>query len=629
MAAFSYFAYCQIRHIVYVNIARMLAEKKKGIKNMSKANLESYHWETVNDVDFFTNGVVCTDINIKDTVKQLCFQHMVIDIDRDNKKVFPSVEEICISPEVVNICIPNRMFPNVKNVKSNSKVFKSGKYLVVKSTLRLLNAFGQSEDTPLDGSDFISINEYALDGCKSHEFVNLFSGDKFTTYENSFTGSGFMEQPFANGLKAFRTQYETTILDIDENADIVILPEGKIKFHQLKPAKCVKVSDAKSLYYAARLAPEKIILEPGSNTAEPFDNADDFVEALYCIRSLKTIESHIPQYKTVDGVLYNKDMSALLVCPRGKNGNITIPEGVTKIKEFAFANSKIEKVSFPDTLKKIEKHAFYECSRLKSVDFGNGIEEVGGVNVFAFSSIAKLEIPPQVKTIGDGAFYYCNKLKEVKFNEGLQEIGNDAFSRCDLIKNLDFPETLRYIGNRAFHPGLLRTEDIVVNLKSIPCNFIAAFVKEERSPGTICINVHMDNAADVFDFVIPEYMSHYGFLTTDTAFDMLPDKKAAETLNEAYFFAISTTSRSIAAFKAYRKTRDEKIKKEIQENYLLTALSIIAFMNEDDFIDFLKLVEVRYNKRILNRLQKKGWLPSVSYILQNAKETEKEDFTLS
>ena len=167
---------------------------------MSKVNLESYHWETVNDVDFFTNGVTCTDINVKDTVKQLCFQHMVIDIDRDNKKVFPSVEEICISPEVVNICIPNRMFPNVKNVKSNSKVFKSGKYLVVKSTLRLLNAFGQSEDTPLDGSDFISINEYALDGCKSHKFVNLFSGGKFTTYENSFTGSGFMEQPFANGL---------------------------------------------------------------------------------------------------------------------------------------------------------------------------------------------------------------------------------------------------------------------------------------------------------------------------------------------------------------------------------------------------------------------------------------------
>lgn len=78
----------------------MLAEKKKGIKNMSKANLKSYHWETVNDVDFFTNGVVCTDINVKDTVRQLCFQHRVIDIDRDNKKVFTSVEEICINPEV-------------------------------------------------------------------------------------------------------------------------------------------------------------------------------------------------------------------------------------------------------------------------------------------------------------------------------------------------------------------------------------------------------------------------------------------------------------------------------------------------------------------------------------------------
>lgn len=618
---------------------------------MSKANLKNYRWETVDDVDFFTNGVVCTDINIKDTVKQLCFQHMVIDIDRDNKKVFPNIEEIYISPKVVNICIPNKMFPNVKNVKSDSKVFNGGKYLVVKSTLRLLNAFGQSEDTPLDGSNFLSINEYALDGCKSHEFVNLFPGGKFTTYENSFTGSGFMEQSFVNGLKAFKTHYGTTILDIDENADTVILPEGKIKFHQLKHTKCVKVSDAKSLYYAARLAPEKLILEPGSSTAEPFDG-DDFLMALYGIRSLKAIESHLPQCKTIDGILYSKDMSALLVCPRGKNESITIPEGVTEIKAFAFANSEIEEVSFPDSLKKIEKHAFYECSRLKevsfpdslkkieklafyecsrlkSVDFGNGIDEIDGAMAFAYCSITKLEIPSQIKTIGDGAFYNCDKLKEVKFNEGLQKVGNDAFFGCDLIKNLDFPETLSDIGNHAFHPGIIRTEDITVNLKSMPRNFIAAFVKAENFSGTICINVHVDNAADVFDFVIPEYMSHHGFLTTATAFDMLPDKKAVETLNEAYIFAISTTSRSITAFKVYKKTKDEKIKKAIQENYLLTALSIIAFMTEDDFMDFLKLVEVKYNKRILNGLLKKGWLPSISYILQNTKETEKEDFALS
>ena len=374
--------------------------------------------------------------------------------------------------------------------------------------------------------------------------------------------------------------------------------------------------------------------------------------ALYCIRSLKAIESHLPQCKTIDGILYSKDMSALLVCPRGKNESITIPEGVTEIKAFAFANSEIEEVSFPDSLKKIEKHAFYECSRLKevsfpdslkkieklafyecsrlkSVDFGNGIDEIDGAMAFAYCSITKLEIPSQIKTIGDGAFYNCDKLKEVKFNEGLQKVGNDAFFGCDLIKNLDFPETLSDIGNHAFHPGIIRTEDITVNLKSMPRNFIAAFVKAENFSGTICINVHVDNAADVFDFVIPEYMSHHGFLTTATAFDMLPDKKAVETLNEAYLFAQSTTIRSIAAFKAYRKTRDKKIRKEIQKNYLLTALSIITFTNEDDFMDFLKLVEVRYNKRILNGLQKKGWLPSVSYILQNIKETEKEDFALS
>lgn len=101
----------------------------------------------------------------------------------------------------------------------------------------------------------------------------------------------------------------------------------------------------------------------------------------------------------------------------------------------------------------------------------------------------------------------------------------------------------------------------MVTLKSIPSNFIAAFVKAEKSSGTICINVHVDNASDMFDFVIPEYMSHHGFLTTAAAFDMLPGKKAVEILNEAYIFAISTTSRSITAFKVYKKNKGRKNKK--------------------------------------------------------------------
>jgi len=580
-------------------------------------------------------GAGVFDMDIAPGIKEVTIKYDLLMLGCE--KSFPDVEKLIIGEDVVSIEILNTLFPNVRWVLSMNYEFETGSYLVYNHVgfKTLLNAFCRGADETIDLGDIDSIDNFAFKGCES---LNIIGGEDIKDWQaieqDAFSESALKNQPFKNGIK----KAGHIIVDIDYTADEIDIPDDRLKkivfssdidFTKIKKLIIHRPETVEQINYQYG-CPDTLVL----NTDLLMHEQDVAGVAHFCtsktyIRSLKTIESHIPQYKTVDGVLYNKDMSALLVCPRGKNGNITISEGVTKIKEFAFANSKVEEVSFPDTLKKIEKHAFYECSRLKSVDFGNGIEEVGGVNVFAFSSIAKLEIPPQVKAIGDGAFYYCNKLKEVKFNEGLQEIGNDAFSRCDLIKNLDFPETLRYIGNRAFHPGLLRTEDIVVNLKSIPCNFIAAFVKEERSPGTICINVHMNNAADVFDFVIPEYMSHYGFLTTDTAFDMLPDKKAAETLNEAYVFAISTTSRSIAAFKAYRKTRDEKIKKEIQENYLLTALSIIAFMNEDDFMDFLKLVEVRYNKRILNRLQKKGWLPSVSYILQNAKETEKEDFTLS
>ena len=629
---------------------------------MSKVNLESYYWETVNDVDFFTNGVTCTDINVRDTVSQLCFQHMVIDIDRDNKKVFPSIEEICISPEVVNICIPNRMFPNVKNVKSNSKVFKSGKYLVVKSTLRLLNAFGQSEDTPLDGSDFISINEYALDGCKSHKFVNLFSGGKFTTYENSFTGSGFMEQPFANGLKAFRTQYETTILDIDENADIVILPEGKIKFHQLKPAKCVKVSDAKSLYYAARLAPEKIILEPGSSTAEPFDNADDFVEKviiedekinyddalLYKLYSqdIEEIESHISRYKTVDGIVYSADMKTLILCPQGKTGEVIIPDGVVRIRKSAFSNSKIKKVIFPDTMQTIGDEAFYACEKLKEIDFGHGITRIGengNQHMFSGCAFKKITFPPQIKEIGISAFSLCRELEEVIFNEGLEVIQKEAFQNCQNLLEINLPASIKKVGMDAFVCNARRDkiQDMNINMTTIPEGLALAIIRPGNIHRTRCINVHIDNQDGIFNFVLPCSISAtasvYGaYSNIVNVFNQMAyrghDKKLwnLKCLETAYLHASYPRYVYVVAYKTYRKTKNKYTKEFLADRQKYVAKAIALEMEEKDFIDFVKLdfINLKYDADIVKCLEKQNWNVALAYILEEGKNNNNDAFVI-
>jgi hypothetical protein len=41
-------------------------------------------------------------------------------------------------------------------------------------------------------------------------------------------------------------------------------------------------------------------------------------------------------YISEDGVLFNKDKTMLIVCPRGKTGSYTIPNSITSIDEGFF-----------------------------------------------------------------------------------------------------------------------------------------------------------------------------------------------------------------------------------------------------------------------------------------------------
>lgn len=69
------------------------------------------------------------------------------------------------------------------------------------------------------------------------------------------------------------------------------------------------------------------------------------------------VDANNPNYCSIDGVLYNKDVTELIVCPRGKVGTCKVPNTVTKIGMYAFAN----------------------CSLLTSVEMTGTVEEIGGL----------------------------------------------------------------------------------------------------------------------------------------------------------------------------------------------------------------------------------------------------------
>ena len=163
-----------------------------------------------------------------------------------------------------------------------------------------------------------------------------------------------------------------------------------------KAKKSVRVPNVNA-FAAMRKFPQKVIIEDENI------RYDDALMYKFSNKYIEELESRVSRYRTVDGILYSADMKTLILCPAGKTGEITIPDGVERIRKQAFFGSKINKVIFPDSLVRLQKEAFYGCENLKEIDFGNGIEQIGGdgsQDIFSGCAFEKLVFPPQVKEIG-------------------------------------------------------------------------------------------------------------------------------------------------------------------------------------------------------------------------------------
>jgi hypothetical protein len=133
--------------------------------------------------------------------------------------------------------------------------------------------------------------------------------------------------------------------------------------------------------------------------------------------SLKRIyvDSGNPAYTVVDGVLYTKDCSELVMWPNPRNA-VVIPDGVTKIRGWALGGgSGMTSVSIPESVTSIGEIAFIGCDGLKSIT-----------------------IPSSVKNIGEHAFERCVELTEVTML-GERPEAKDLFPGCGKLKAIHVP----------------------------------------------------------------------------------------------------------------------------------------------------------------------------------------------
>lgn len=588
-------------------------------------NKNNYEWVTIGDAKFYTNGTICTDIEVMNEAKTISFIFPKFRIDREKcKKVFSDVENLMIGRNVLSIIIPNKMLPNVKNVESKSSNFMTGKYLIEKAGYRLLNAFGQNDGAAIDFTLFNRIENYAFEGCKARNAVGLDKNKMriAMVQDASFVDSGFLDRPFVDGIKCLGP----FIIDIDETADEIVLPKNDVCYCVPKrPRNCVRVPNLNA-FAAMRKLPKKVIIEDENI------NCDDALLYKFRSRDIEELESRAPRYKTIDGIVYSADIKTLILCPAGKTGTVVIPEGVTGIRKSAFSMSKISKVILPDSMIRLQNEAFYGCEYLKEIDFGHGIERIGGngnQHVFSGCSMKKLVFPPQVKEIGINAFFSCGELKEVIFNEGLETIQRGAFRGCPRLTEIHLPASIKKVGPEAFLCEVLREgiQDINVNMSTIPEDFGRAFIHPGNMQTPRCINVHIDNKDGIFDFVLPDCASAVtpGYSEIVSACNLMAGQeydKKIRRLKSAFMYASNSRFKCVDAFKTYKKTKNESAKEYLSDYQKRTAEAIAMELTEKDFVDFLRLdfINLGYDESIVKRLQEQNWNIALAYMLEEGRE---------
>lgn len=133
------------------------------------------------------------------------------------------------------------------------------------------------------------------------------------------------------------------------------------------------------------------------------------------------------------------------------NGKIDLPNSVTSIGAYAFANTACTDFSLPDRVTEIGEGAFESCYNFRTLNLPRDLKKIGNRAFKGCLLSGELDIAYNVMEIGDYAFSGCTSLTKLSLTSSLQRIGAYAFSGCKYLNcELAIPSSVTEIGDGAF-----------------------------------------------------------------------------------------------------------------------------------------------------------------------------------
>lgn len=369
----------------------------------------------------------------------------------ENYPRYPVAKVLHIPASIGKIDIDNDLFPELELVEidaDNMKYSTDGRLIIMNEGMRLINCPVCKEQSMVIPECVRSIGDYAFFGTKYRKI--LFTGKDLKIEPRAFDGSGWL------ALQGDVVVIGNVLYKISEGIDRLVVPEQVKKFYPT--------------LFSWKNCPRELVtpIMPGRADIDSINETGKchyleltsnklsvnmtWLRRWTSLRGVQIAEGH-KRYRTVDGVVYSVKGDVLVWYPGGKpEETFTVPEGVQKIGEFAFANQTcLKRIILPESVRTLGTGAFFNCSHLEQVQLSSGIREIPDAGAYqgkgAFSECPNLKniaLPAKMTYVGSFAFYKSG-LESINLGESLEQIGEYALMAPGL-EWVSLPSTVKRVG---------------------------------------------------------------------------------------------------------------------------------------------------------------------------------------
>ena len=178
------------------------------------------------------------------------------------------------------------------------------------------------------------------------------------------------------------------------------------------------------------------------------------------------VDENNPYMCSIDGVLFNKDVTKLIFYPLGKlDTSYEVPSTVTEIGNYGiYSIMALESITLPDGLVTLGEHALSRNSNLKSLRLPASLENIHYTSFYYGLSMTSIDVDPANETFSsidgvlfnkaqDTLVFYPNGRPDTMYvvPDGVTTIAPYAFYECKAIEGINFGKDVTFIGTYAMN----------------------------------------------------------------------------------------------------------------------------------------------------------------------------------